>query len=896
MAPRAGPSMGQEPVHALPERAVVLLLDTDDGVGLCEADVAERLGVHGHNELPSAGRRGPWRVLADQFRSPLVYVLLGAAVATMAIGHPVDSAVILGVVVVNAAVGFVQEWRAGQALVALAALTVGPASVTREGQVLRVAARDVVPGDIVELEAGDRVPADMRLLECHELRVDEANLTGESVPVHKAPDPVDAATPLADRACMAFSGTLVTSGRARGVVVATGRETELGAIHSLLASAQELQTPLTRKLAYFGRLITLVILGLAVVTFALGVLRGESVSYMITAAVALAVGAIPEGLPAVVTITLAIGVSRMARRRAIIRRLPAVETLGSVTVICTDKTGTLTENRMTVQSVFVEDQWWPIGPGPVPPAVRECLRAGVLCNDASVGALPERDDEHRGDPTEIALISAAHRAAPDLLEQAAGMPRRYELPFASELRFMATQHAYGAQGSCVVVKGAVEEVLDLCEVTRDERRVAEEAAEEAGDQALRVLAFASAVVPADYILSLEALRGTRLRFLGLQALHDPPRSDAVAAVRACHTAGIAVKMITGDHVRTARAIAAQVGLGADGGGDSLRVLSGLQLQSLTDEERSVAVVDTSVFARVTAEQKLDIVRVLQRHGHIVAMTGDGVNDAPALKQADIGVAMGRVGTEVAKESADMVLVDDDFATIESAVEEGRTVYDNLMKFIVWTLPTNLAEGLIVLVAVTLGVALPILPLQILWINMTTAVALGMMLAFEPAEPDIMRLRPRPPGQQLITAPLLRHLVIAGVAMLLGTFVSYLVAIRGGASEEEARTIAVNALIVMEVAYLFACRSLRHSLHAIGIFTNRWIWVGVVAMALLQSGFTYLPAMHEIFGSAPMGALSWLAVLTLAPAMYALMAVLKWWESRRPSGEDPAGSSRWPPPP
>lgn len=867
-------------MHSLTPDRVVDLLGSDGKQGLAPGDVTLRLVDYGPNELPAAGRRGPVRVLVDQFRSPLVYVLLGATVATVAIGHVVDALVILGVVVVNATVGFIQEWRASEALAALTALTVGQASVIRGGQVMRVAARDLVPGDIVLLESGDRVPADVRLIECHEFQVDEANLTGESVPVHKSPDRVDAATPLADRTCMAFSGTLATSGRARSIVVTTGSATEMGAIHSLMQSTQELQTPLTRRLAQFGRLITLVILGLAVATFILGLLRGESAGYMVTAAVALAVGAIPEGLPAVVTITLAIGVSRMARRRAIIRKLPAVETLGSVTVICTDKTGTLTENHMTVQSVYVSGQWWAIGTGPVSHDVRECLLAGVLCNDASVGTSEDHDHAHVGDPTEIALISAARRAAPDLLAQAAGMPRRQELPFASELRFMATVHSWGEQDShLLVIKGAVEEVLTLCAATREERFRAEEAAEAAGDQALRVMAFASARVPVDFMLSLESLRSARLRFLGLQALQDPPRPDAITAVAACRSAGIAVKMITGDHVRTAQAIAAQVGLASDADVGSVSVLNGRQLDALPEEQVGETILRTSVFARVTAEQKLAIVRALQSHAHIVAMTGDGVNDAPALKQADIGIAMGLGGTEVAKETADMVLVDDNFATIESAVEEGRTVYDNLMKFIMWTLPTNLAEGLVVLVAVVIGAALPMLPMQILWINMTTAVALGMTLAFEPAEPDIMARPPRRPGRPLLTAALVKRLVVVGLVMLIGTFGVFAIAIEAGVGTEGARTMSVNALVVMEVAYLLACRSLRGTLREVGLFSNPWIWVGILSMAALQFAFTYAPPMNEVFDTAPMPAVSWMPLLVLAPLVYFIVAALKRWDGQ-----------------
>jgi len=862
--------------HSLSPTEVTTLLGSDERRGLAVGEARRRLVDAGPNELPTAGRRGRLQILVDQFRSTLVYVLLVAAAATIAIGHPIDAVVILGVVLVNAAVGFVQEWRAGESLAALAALTVGSAGVVRDGRDLRIPTRDLVVGDLVVLESGDRVPADLRLVDCRELQIDEASLTGESVPVHKSSAVVDPDTPLADRTCMAFSGSLVTAGRGRGLVVATGAATQIGVIHALMKSADQLATPLTRKLASFSKLITLAILGLAAVTFVIGLIRGESISYMVTAAVALAVGAIPEGLPAVMTITLAIGVARMARRRTIIRRLPAVETLGSVTVICTDKTGTLTENQMTVQSAYATGRWWPIGPSPVPAAVRECLLAGVLCNDASVGSGVDHRDDNVGDPTEIALLAAAHRAAPDAVAQAVGMLRTQEIPFASELRLMATLHTTGADTAFVVVKGAVEEVVALCDMSEQEVQRVTAAAEEAGDQALRVMAFAGVGVPGDFQLALASLRATSLRFLGLQALQDPPRADALAAVAACRTAGIDVKMITGDHMRTARAIATQVGLG----GDSLEVVSGGQLAEVPQSETVTKILGSHVFARVTAEQKLGIVRALQAEGHVVAMTGDGVNDAPALKQADIGIAMGQGGTDVAKETADMVLVDDDFATIEAAVEEGRTVYDNLRKFIAWTLPTNLAEGLIVLVAVILGAMLPILPIQILWINMTTALALGMMLAFEPAEPDIMTRPPRPPRQQLVTGGLLARLIVVGTAMLVGTYGVFLIAVEFGAGTSESRTIAVNALVAMEIAYLFACRSLRGSVASVGYFSNRWIWVGVAAMIALQLALTYVPVMNAVFDTAPLGGSAWLPVIAVAPLVYFVAAAVKRWDVLR----------------
>ena len=865
--------------HALDVGGVVELIGGNVGEGLAADEAARRLARDGANDLPVAQGRSRTRVMVDQFRSPLVYVLVVAAAATIAVGHGADALVILGVVLVNAGVGFVQEWRAGQALAALADLTGGSARVLRDGCEMRISASDLVVGDVVLMQAGDRVPADLRLVDCHDLRIDEAHLTGESLPVHKSSDQLDPPTPLADRTCMAYSGTLVTTGRGLGVVVATGQATQIGGIHALIQSADDLETPLTHKLTRFSRWITIVILVLAAITFTIGVLRGESPAYMITAAIALAVGAIPEGLPAVVTITLAIGVSRMARRRAIIRRLPAVETLGSVTVICTDKTGTLTQNQMTAQSIYADGQWWPIGPGAVPEPVGECLLAGLLCNDASIGSGIDGRKDNVGDPTELALISAAHRASPELIDRASAMPRRQEIPFTSELRMMATVHRVEGANDYLVAKGALEEILALCDIAEPLRRDIERAAEEAGDEALRIMAFAAVDVARDFVLTLASLREARMRFVGLQALQDPPRPTAVSAVAACSTAGVDVKMITGDHARTARAIASQVGLAAAAGRDGLRVLTGAEMEQVAAEDAPAVIAGTQVFARVTAEQKLSIVRVLQEAGQVVAMTGDGVNDAPAVKQADIGIAMGRDGTEVAKETADMVLVDDDFATIEAAVEEGRTVYDNLMKFIVWTLPTNICEGLIVLVSVVMGATLPILPMQILWINMTTAITLGMMLAFEPPEPDVMKRPPRLPSQQLITGRVLRHLVVAGAVMLLGVYAVFTVAMQAGMDVDEARTMAVNALVAMEIAYLFACRSLSLPQSSIGYFSNRWIWVGSAAMVVLQMGFTYLPLMQVVFRTAAMAPGSWIPVLALAPLMYAIPAGMKRWDRR-----------------
>lgn len=868
--------------HSIDVQSTVHRLQTDIDHGLTHEEARHRLSLHGPNALDETDGPRLWHVLLSQFHNPLIYVLLGSAAITLVIGHAIDSAVILAVVLVNAVIGFIQEWRAGIALAALAELTTTSATVLREGASIRIPSTEVVPGDVIAIEAGDRVPADLRLTDVRDLQVDEANLTGESVPVHKHPEVLSADTTLADRVNMAYSGTLVTAGRGSGISVGTGNRTEMGRIHQLMGSAEGVQTPLTRKLTRFSQWLTVIILGLAGVTFILGVVRGESAADMVTAAVALAVGAIPEGLPAAVTITLAIGVSRMARRNAIVRRLPAVETLGSTTVICTDKTGTLTENKMTVQVVNSDDGTYDLSTldSPLSESVRDCLLAGVLCNDASTGSSKESNDNNVGDPTEVALIVAAREADPGILDEASYWERVQEIPFSSELRFMATLHRHRDESVYwLVVKGAVEELLTLTTSSRSEDVL--RVTDELGSQALRVMGFASATVTPDFSLTLQSLQQAPLRFLGLQAMIDPPRQEVIPAIEACHTAGITVKMITGDHRTTAEAIANRIGLHASDG-ESLTVLTGNELSSIEPTERERVIVDTDVFARVTAEQKLDIVRALQKDGGVVAMTGDGVNDAPAIKQADIGVAMGLGGTEVAKETAEIVLTDDDFATIEAAVEEGRGVFDNLTKFITWTLPTNLGEGLVILAAIMLGSTLPILPVQILWINMTTAVALGLMLAFEPKESDIMTRPPRRPDQSIVTGNLLLRIAVVGALMLLGSFGLFTAAVDSGANVAEARTLAVNAFVAMEIGYLFNCRSLHRSVLSVGLFSNRWLWFGVVTTIGLQAVFTYAPFMNTVFDTAPLPISAWWPVIALGIAIYTVIGAIKWVDNRRPA--------------
>ena len=872
------------PHHERPVHEVMLFLQTHLDRGLSEQEAAERLARIGPNTLPPNRTHGPLVRFLLQFNNPLIYVLIVAAVVTLVLGDIVESLVIAGVVLVNATVGFLQEQRASAALEALAQFARTSAHVLRGGAVHRVDSASLVPGDIVLLNAGDKVPADVRLVSVTDLQVDESALTGESEPVAKAAETLPSSTVLADRLNMAYSGTLVTAGHANGIVVATGAETELGRIHQLVGTSAGVATPLTRRLARFSRWLTVIIMALAAVTFAIGIARGETVAYMVTAAVALAVGAIPEGLPAAVTITLAIGVSRMARRHAIIRKLPAAETLGSTTVICTDKTGTLTQNRMTVRYVYAGDQVIELDSGP-PGLAAPCLIAGVLCNDAHLREDPVDGTIATGDPTETALLVAAARQGISQRDELTARVRVDELPFSSDRGLMATVHRSPATDEqLVVVKGATESVLALCQMadwpSADPdgwRLAAEEQAAAFGEQALRVLAFATRAVPEGW--SLDQGLPDDMAFVGLQAMADPLRAESVLAVAACRRAGISVKMITGDHPRTAAAIAREAGIGSPDG-PLPPVMTGAQLSSTPDEELRGLVETVDVFARVSADQKLRIVEALQAHQHIVAMTGDGINDAPALKQADIGIAMGYGGTEVAKEAAAMVLADDNFATIEAAVEEGRSIYDNLVKFITWTLPTNVGEGAVILAAIAAGTALPITPVQILWINMTTAVALGLMLAFEPAEPGIMTRPPRAPTQPLLTRTLVWRIVFVGALVLVGAFGLFELALDAGYSLDEARTVAVNAFVAMLIGYLFNCRSLESSVLSVGLFTNRLLLLGVVIMIALQLVVTYVPFMQVAFSTAALPAEAWLPVIGLGIAVFSLVGLEKALTSRR----------------
>lgn len=898
--------------HHLSSSQLAELLDTNLQNGLDAFEVHHRQERFGPNQLTPHKGKGPLARFLSQFHNPLIYILLASSLITATVkGELLDAAIILGVVLINAAIGYIQESRAEKAIQALSASLTSEATVLRAGETRRIPSEALVPGDLVVIRSGDRVPADLRLVHLRDLQISEAALTGESVPVRKTPSddlPVD--VPLAERSNMAFASTLVTYGQGRGVVVATGDNTEIGRISQLITAAEQIGTPLQRKISQFSSLLLWAILALAGVTFVIGVLRGQPVMDNFTAAIALAVAAIPEGLPAALTVTLAIGVARMARRRAIIRRLPAVETLGSVTVIASDKTGTLTQNQMTVQEIALpaasfrltgsgyspSGEILPVDPPSSTEADRglaELLRAGVLCNDSR---LMERDGRWsiEGDPTEAALLVSARKGGLDERHLNDGFPRLDEIPFDSQHQYMATLHSTGpADPPIAYIKGAVEVILDGSEsalqgrqVPLDRQRMLHQA-ESLATRGLRVLAFARKELPAGTQRLSHEMLSSGLTFLGLQGMIDPPRPEAIEAIRTSQKAGINIKMITGDHPLTAAAIAGQIGLGTTPNGPHPRVLTGSDLAHISDAALVDVAYNTNVFARVTPEQKLRLVEALQARGEVVAMTGDGVNDAPALKQADIGIAMGLTGTDVSKEAADMVLTDDNFATIEAAIEEGRGVFDNLTKIIAWTLPTNVGLGLIILLAVFLGIALPILPVQILWINMISAVALGLVLAVENREPGIMFRPPRDPQEPILTRNLLWRILIVGFLISTAAFGLYEWALMSGASLATARTVAVNAVIMIEIFYLVNARSLTQSPFSMGLFSNRWIVVGVLVMLLLQALFTYAPWMNHLFSSAPISTAAWTLILLAAFTGFWLIELEKWLRRRSIS----ASSSR-----
>ncbi len=880
--------------HARPAEEAVAAHATGPA-GLSDDEAARRLAEHGANRLPEPPRAGPLARFLRQFKNLLIYVLLGAAAVTAALGHPVDTVVILAVVLVNAVIGYVQEGRAEDALAAIRGMLAPEARVIRGGRRRTVPADALVPGDMVVLEPGDRVPADLRLTQANGLRIQEAVLTGESVPVEKGLAPVSADAPLGDRQSMAFSGALVAAGSGRGVAVATGAATEIGRISGLLGSVETTTTPLLRQMEVFARTITLAILAVAAAILGFGTLVATMpFDEIFMAVVGLAVAAIPEGLPAILTVTLAIGVQGMAARRAIVRRLPAIEALGSVSVICSDKTGTLTKNEMTVASVATARRAFTVsGAGYAPhggiahdgrevapadhPLLLELARGAVLCNDAE---LAEVDGAWivTGDPMEGALVTFACKAGLDPAALRAANPQTDTIPFDAQHRFMATLHHDHAGRAAIHVKGAPERLLDMCTSQHcddDGARPLDAEwwharAHEIAGEGQRVIAIATRSASPE-------MRGLRfadveggLTLLGLVGLIDPPRDEAVAAVAECRAAGIRVKMITGDHAGTARAIGRQLGLAQPD-----TVLTGAEIDTLSTEALRARVVETDVFARTSPEHKLRLVEALQADGEAVAMTGDGVNDAPALKRADIGIAMGRAGTEAAKEAAEIVLADDNFATIAAAVKAGRTVYDNLKKAIVFLLPVNGGESLALIAALLLGLTLPITPVQILWVNMVSSVVLAMALAFESAEPDIMRRPPRPADEPILSRFVLWRVIFVSTLFCAGIFGMFTLAEARGATLEEARTIAVNTLVVMEIFYLFSVRFLNTtSLSLRAALGTRPILIAVGTVTALQLVFTYAPFMEAFFGTRPLSLTEGALVVAVGPALLLILEIEK----------------------
>jgi magnesium-transporting ATPase (P-type) len=893
-ASKTRPSDHEAPPWHAREAERVLSDLASSPAGLADGEALARLEHYGRNGLPEPPGKSSLRRFVAQMANPLIYALIAAAVVSIFLGHTVDAAVILAVVLFNAVIGFVQEGRAEQALEAIRSMISPSASVLRAGHRMTIDGAMVVPGDILLLDPGDRVTADVRLIKARNLHIDESILTGESVAAAKAVEPVDAEAALGDRQSMAYSGTLVTTGHGVGVVVATGLSSELGRISMMLRRVTQLETPLLRQMSVFARQVTAIILGLALLTFAFAVLaRGYDATDAFMIVVSIAVAAIPEGLPAVMTITLAIGVQRMAARNAIIRVLPAVETLGTVSTICSDKTGTLTKNEMTAAGIVVAGRTYAIGGVGYAPqggfavegrevdpaddaALLRLARSALLCNDAALRQT-QTGWSVDGDPMEGALIAVAIKAGldPEILHKQ--LPRLDELPFDAAYCYMATLHHDHAGEAFICVKGAPERILEMSasQASGDGTAPLDKAqwlssVERLAAGGHRVLAVASKAMP----------RGTReltmgdvkhgLVLEGLVGMIDPPRAEAITAVAECKRAGIGVKIITGDHAATASAIAAQLGLDT-----SEPPLTGRSLDYLDDEQLRAVAARTSVFARTSPEHKLRLVQALQAGGAVIAMTGDGVNDAPALKRADIGVAMGRGGTEAAKEASDMVLADDNFASIVAAVREGRAVYDNLSKVIGWTLPTNGGEMLVIIAAILLGLSLPYTPVQVLWINFVTNIGLGLVLAFEPAEPNIMRRLPRAPHAPLLSRFLLWRVVIVSIIFAIGGCGVFAWAEHRGLEHAEARTMAVNTIVVLEIFYLFNVRFLRApSLTWQGVVGTPIVLLGIGIIVVLQLAFTYLPVMQSLFDTRPVAFTDGLVIIGVGAVAFALLEIEK----------------------
>ena len=878
-AVRANPSREAVAWHAASADRVVDLLKTDPATGLDAAEASRRLSQYGPNRLPEGKQRGPLIRFLAQLNNILVYVLLGAGFVKLMVGLWLDAGVILGVVIINALLGFLQEGKAEKALDSIRNMLSAEARTIRDLETRLIPAEELVPGDVVLLESGDRIPADLRLVDVKSLRTEEAALTGESVPIDKTTDAVPEKATVGDREGMAFSGTLVSSGRGTGVVVATGSDTELGRINQLMGAVSALDTPLLRQIKKFGYAITAVIAVVAVIVFAYGRwVRGMDFVAIFQAVVSIAVSVIPEGLPALITVTLAIGVQRMAQRNAIIRRLPAVETLGSVSRICSDKTGTLTLMEMMVVSAVTANAAYKVtGQGYAPdgevlkdgapagedPVLGLMGRVSMLCNDAEIYQ-EESTWKVEGDPTEGALYPFGNKLGLERQAEQTAYPRIEAIPFESEHRFMATLHKGAAGKQFLLVKGAPEVILEHCDrqevlgqqAAPIDRDYFTNASDQLAAQGERVLAFAWLEDPGVDAGNLgPADLPKNLVLLGLIGLLDPPRTEAITAVGECHAGGIRVTMITGDHKITAAAIAKMLGIG-----DGKTAITGAEIAEMDTATLQERVRDVDVFARASPEHKLRLVKAIQANKQIVAMTGDGVNDAPSLKKADVGVAMGIKGTEVTKEAAEMVLADDNFASITAAVKEGRTVYNNIEKAMLFMLPTNIAQALVIMVAIFFGFTAPITAPQILWVNMVTSVALGLVISFEPHELDVMQRLPRAVDRPIVDAFGVWRVVFVGLVLLALTLWAFFWMKSKDASDELARTVAVNALVIGQIFYLLNSRyKLDSSLSLRAHLGNKYLAMGVGAVVLLQLLFTYTLPFQELFetSAVPLWVWPWL---------------------------------------
>ena len=889
--------------HSLSASKVLEKLNASSN-GLSTIEYENRLKSEGQNILNRHRKENAFKILIRQFKNPLIYVLLAATILALVMGKITDGIVVLCVISINAIIGFIQEYQAGKTIQGLLKLIPEYATVMRDGVQKNIPVANLVPGDYVLLQAGDRVSADIRLTYVKNMQCNESILTGESLPVEKITDIVDTDSGIADRKNMIFSGTLITSGTAAGVVVLTGIKTEIGKISTLIQSTTSVKSPLTKSLEKIAKGITYSIMFVGILVFLIGLFRNYTFIDAIFSAITLAVAAIPEGLPAVITIASAIGIMRMAKRRAIIRHLSAVETLGSTTVICSDKTGTLTLNEMTVVLLWNGMQSFKVSGAGINTdgkiinietdkeatgdEIGELIQAAALCNDAT---LNYKDGLWKavGDPTEVALIAVAGKFGIKEDDLRKKWQRLDELPFDSTKKIMATLHQSTTGEKIIYLKGAPESVVQFLKKGENssngfnEEQVRSEALQLAGT-GMRVLAFAHKIVDSEHSSSITENDLSEFNFLGLQAISDPPRMEAKEAIESCHNAGITVKMITGDHPATAAAIAGELGFK-----NAARVITGKELQHLNFNELTEVVKNTNIFARVSPEDKLNLVKALQANGEVVAMTGDGVNDAPALKRADIGIAMGITGTAVAKEAADIILADDNFTSIEAAVEEGRRVFDNLLKSIIFLLPTSIGLGLVIFFAVLFfptndGILLlPMQPVQVLWINLITAVALSLPLALEAMEPDVMNRPPRKPNKPLLSPLLIFRMIIVSLVMAGGTiglfFWEYNIELSRGSAlslaTSEAQTMAVTTMVLFQVFYLIDCRSINFSVNKIGLFSNPFIYIGIAIVLFVQAAFVYLPFMNRWFYSSPLKAEAWAVSAIVAFSILIIISLEKW---------------------